>query len=102
MTALAAAKRAKPSIDDQIAAIRQLIDAETTRLEFKVSRGQMRADTAQRRLDALGAAFATLTFVRRYGAAIRTCVEAERAFARERAAELEAWQLYGEAEREAA
>lgn len=102
MTALVPTKRAKPSIDDQIAAIRQLIDAETTRLEFKVSRGLMRADTAQRRLDVLYAAFATLTFVRRYGAAIRSCVEAERAFERERAAEIEALQSYGEAEREAA
>ena len=102
MTALVPAKRAKPSIDDQIAAIRQLIDAETTRLEFKVLRGQMRAETAQRRLDVLGAAFATLTFVRRYGAAIRTCVEAERAFERERAAEIEALQSGYETEREAA
>ncbi|MBS1164912.1 MAG: hypothetical protein H6R00_937 [Proteobacteria bacterium] len=102
MTISAPAKRTKPSIDDQIAAMRQLIDAETTRLEFKVSRGQMRADTAQRRLDVLGAAFATLTFVRRYGAAIRSCVEAERAFERERAAEIEALQSGYEAEREAA
>ena len=102
MTDALSGRQPKPSIDDQIAAMRQLIDAETIRLEFKVSRGRMRADTAQRRLDALGAAFATLTFVRRYGAAIRTCVEAERAFARERAAELEALQSYGEAERKAA
>lgn len=102
MTGALSGRQTKPSIDDQIAAIRQLIDWETTRLEFKVSRGQMRADTAQRRLDALGAAFATLTFVRRYSSSIRTCIEAERAFARERAAELEALQPSGEAERKAA
>ena len=102
MSAPPPTKRPKPSIDDQIAAIRQLIDAETIRLEFKVSRGQMRADTAQRRLDVLGAAFATLTFVRRYGAAIRSCVEAERAFERGRAAEIEALQSGYEAGREAA
>lgn len=90
MTAITSAKRAKPTIDDQIAAVRQLIDAETSRLEFKVSRGQMREDTAQQRLDVLGAAFATLTFVRRYGAAFRSFIEAERTFERERAAELEA------------
>ncbi|WP_370674014.1 hypothetical protein [Pleomorphomonas sp. PLEO] len=102
MTDAVSGRRSKPSIDDQIAAIRQLIDAETTRLEFKVSRGLMRADTAQRRLDVLGAAFGTLTFVRRYGASIRTCIEAERAFAKERAAEIEALQSGYEAEREAA
>ena len=102
MTSPVSGRRSKPSIDDQIAAIRQLIDAETTRLEFRVSLGQMRADTAQRRLDVLGAAFATLTFVRRYGAAIRSCVEAERAFERERATEIEAMQSGYEVGRKAA
>lgn len=95
-------KRPKPSIDQQISAVRQLIDAEANRIEFKVSRGQMREDTARQRLDALEAAYATLTFVRRYGAPIRTVIEAERAFERERAAEIEALQAGDYAGREAA
>lgn len=102
MTATTPAKRPKPSIDDQISAVRQLIDAETSRLEFKISRGQMREDTAQKRLDVLGAAFATLTFVRRYGAAFRSFIEAERAFEHERAAELDAVNGVDDAGRDAA
>lgn len=82
----------KPSIDDQVAAIRQLIDAEANRLEHRVSRGLMREDTAQWRLDVLGAAYATMTCVRRYRAPFRTLIEAEQAFERERAAEIAALQ----------
>jgi len=102
MTTPAPAKRPKPSIDDQVGAIRQLIDAETSRMEFAVSRGRMREDTAQRRLDVLGAAYATLSLVRRYRAPFRNLIEAERSFERERAAEIEAMNSGDDTGREAA
>ncbi len=102
MTANAPATRTKPTIDDQAAAIRQLIDAEANRIENRVSRGLMRPDTAQRRLDVLGAAYATISLVRRYKAPFRNLIEAERAFERERAAELEAVNGVDDAGREAA
>ena len=102
MTAPATAKRSKPTIDDQIAAVRQLIDAEANRIENRVSRGLMRPDTAQRRLDVLGAAYATIALVRRYRVPFRNLIEAERTFERERAAELEALNSADDAGREAA
>lgn len=92
----------KPSIDDQVAAIRQLIDAEANHLEHKVSRGLMREDTAQWRLEVLGAAYATMNCVRRYRAPFRTLIEAEQAFERERAAEIAAAQAEDNAGRDAA
>lgn len=102
MTATTLAKRPKPSIDDQAAAIRQLIDAETNRIENRVSRGLMRPDTAQWRVDVLGAAYATISLVRRYRAPFRNLIEAERAFERERAAQLEALNGADDAGRDAA
>lgn len=102
MTASAPAKRPKPTIDDQTAAIRQLIDAETNRIENRVSRGLMRPETAQWRIDVLGAAYATIALVRRYRAPFRNLIEAERTFERERAAELEAMNAADDAGRDAA
>lgn len=78
----------KPTIDDQIAAVRHLVDEETNRIEFRISRGKLRADTGNWQLDVLSAACATLAFVRQYADGFRDFIEAQRAFERDRAAEL--------------
>ncbi|WP_156899512.1 hypothetical protein [Pleomorphomonas koreensis] len=92
----------KPSIDDQIAAYCQLADAEANRIEFRVSRGQLRPETAQRQLDVQSATRTTLAFVRKYADGFRAYIEAQRTFEREREAKIAAAQASDDAGRDAA
>ncbi|SON55511.1 hypothetical protein HDIA_1970 [Hartmannibacter diazotrophicus] len=80
--------RQKPTIDDQIAEMTQLIERQTNFLAAQVARGQLRQETADWRQDCYEAGLSSLRFVRRYADDFRDFIERKQAFERERAAEL--------------
>lgn len=79
----------KPSIDDQIAEMTQLVERQANFLASQVARKQITQATADWRLDCYEAGLKSLSFVRRHADDFREFIQRKQDFERERAEEME-------------